>query len=199
MLPVGSGSLIAAMVGERAPIAARSTPRHPATRPAGGVAAVRPVARGARCVGSGEQRRRHAVAEEAPARGERELVPVPLGQARAARAGRARRRRARARAPRARAARRGAGPSITRSVSRISARELLELARRPPARLERRQVAAERRCVPPAPILDCADRAHAEAEVVVPEPVAEVVPRPQVAARLRRSGARQKFAVSYQR
>ena len=60
-------------------------------------------------------------------------------------------------------------------------RQLLERSRWPLARAERREVAGERRCVAPAPVLDCADRAHAEAEVVVPEPVAEVVPRPQVA------------------
>src|SRR5581483_10957882 len=57
----------------------------------------------------------------------------------------------------------------------------LRLPRGPPARLEGRQVAAQRRGVPPAPVLDCADRAHAEAEVVPAEPVAEVVPGPQVA------------------
>ena len=56
------------------------------------------------------------------------------------------------------------------------------LARRPLAAGERREVAGERRRVPPAPALDCADRADAEPEVVAPEPVAEVVPRPQVAA-----------------
>ena len=51
-------------------------------------------------------------------------------------------------------------------------------------------VAAERRQVPPAPILDCADSAHAEAEVVVPEPVAEVVPRAEVARPARRGEVR---------
>ena len=49
-------------------------------------------------------------------------------------------------------------------------------------RLERGEVARERRRVPPAPILDRADGAHPEPEVVVPEPVAEVVPRPEIAA-----------------
>src|SRR5262249_39448119 len=47
-------------------------------------------------------------------------------------------------------------------------------------RRERREVARELRLVPPAPALDCADRADPEAEVVVAEPVAEVVPRAEV-------------------
>ncbi|HEX7525226.1 MAG TPA: coproporphyrinogen-III oxidase family protein, partial [Gaiellaceae bacterium] len=59
-------------------------------------------------------------------------------------------------------------------------RQLLELPRRPLPPCEGSDVAGERRCVAPAPVLDCADGAHAEAEVVPPEPVAEVVVRPQV-------------------
>ena len=82
-------------------------------------------------------------------------------------------------------------------------RQLLDLARRASARLERLQVAADRRRVAPAPVLDCADRAHAEAEVVVSEPVAEVVPRRAghvlARPRLSRVRDRQKLAVSYQR
>ena len=46
---------------------------------------------------------------------------------------------------------------------------------RPPGR-ERLQVAPEPRRVPPAPVLDCRHRADPDAEVVVGEPVAEVVP-----------------------
>src|SRR5262249_25855979 len=59
-------------------------------------------------------------------------------------------------------------------------REVLVLARRAAAALEGGHVAGKRGRVPPAPNLDCADRAHAEAEVVPSEPVAEVVLRPQV-------------------
>src|SRR5262245_25794880 len=58
--------------------------------------------------------------------------------------------------------------------------QVLVLARRASAVLEGGHVAGERGRVAPAPILDCADRAHAEAEVVPSEPVAEVVLRPQV-------------------
>src|SRR6185437_178428 len=53
-------------------------------------------------------------------------------------------------------------------------RQLLVLPRRPLLRGERGHVTAERRRVAPAAVLDCADRADAEAEVVTPEPVAEV-------------------------
>jgi len=54
--------------------------------------------------------------------------------------------------------------------------ELFELARGPPARRERREIAPELRRRAPAPLLDCGDRADPEPEVVVAEPVAEVVP-----------------------
>ena len=54
-------------------------------------------------------------------------------------------------------------------------RQLLGLARRAPAGGERTQVAGERGSVAPAAAPDRADRAHTEAEVVVAEPVAEVV------------------------
>src|SRR5207253_1075069 len=62
----------------------------------------------------------------------------------------------------------------------LARRQRLELTLRTLPAGTRRQVAVERRGVPPAPVLDCADRAHAEAEVVATEPVAEVVPRAQV-------------------
>ena len=62
--------------------------------------------------------------------------------------------------------------------------ERLELALGRPARRERLQVAPELRRVPPALALDCRDRADPDAEVVVGEPVAEVVPRAEVASRL---------------
>src|SRR5262249_15057070 len=43
--------------------------------------------------------------------------------------------------------------------------------------------------VPPASVLDCADSAHAEAEVVVSEPVPEVVLRAQVTSARKRGTA----------
>src|SRR5581483_11310766 len=59
--------------------------------------------------------------------------------------------------------------------------DLLELPLGPRARRDRREVPAESRRGPPPPVLDCADCADPEPEVVVTEPVAEVVPRAQIA------------------
>src|SRR5205809_3218725 len=59
--------------------------------------------------------------------------------------------------------------------------EVLGLPRRTHTCLERRDVAANSRRVAPPRLFDCRDRAHAEAEVVMAPPVAEVVARPEVA------------------
>src|SRR5262245_37733828 len=131
--------------------------------------------------GSGEQRSRHGVSEEAPARGERELVAAPFGQAQLLET----RELARVeRVPHVGERDRLVEPEAEHQPFRLARlpRELLHVARRAAARLEGLQVAAQRRCVPPAPALDCADRAHAQAEVVMTEPVAEVVLGAQVAA-----------------
>src|SRR5581483_2960430 len=59
--------------------------------------------------------------------------------------------------------------------------QLLDLPRRPFAALQGGEVPRERRRVPHPAILDCADGADAETQVVAAEPVAEVVPGPKVA------------------
>ena len=76
----------------------------------------------------------------------------------------------------------------------------LDLARRSTAGEQRAHVAAQQpRRVPPAHAGDGGHGAHADAEVVAPAPVPEVVPCAKVAPARPRRSTQKKFAVSYQR
>ena len=101
---------------------------------------------------SGEQPRRHPVAEEAPATRERERPRCSLGQAELLEAVRALRRRSLARAPPARAARR-AGARASRAPPHGSpAGAPRPRAAGAPPGLEGLKITAERRCVAPATV-----------------------------------------------
>jgi hypothetical protein len=168
-----TGSRLARRASSSRP--ARRSRRTPRRRAAGCRACARLSSPFAGILAFGQQLGRDAAAEEAARAGERERPAV-----RARRRGRAARRRSSARVDRALEPASASGsssrrPSITRSRAAVSgsSRSSSRCGRSP--RPIAARVARQARCVPPAHAADGRDGADADPEIVVAEPVAEVV------------------------